>query len=364
MRDNCRSGCLPAVRYVAWPPRIAQAVLVALLLLIGYGFVLDVPSVANGGDQHGDELLAEDRGDVAFYRAVVERMQAGKGFYASVAAEQPARNYPTKPFVTWRLPTAAMLLAALGEADAGRLLQGLAAITVLLWLWVLIRAGVQRWTVLAAGLLISTGLAIALPMPGPSLYLHETWAAVLIGLSLALRQVAWPLGVVVGLAAVAFRELALPFVSVMGLCAVMEGRWREALGWTTAMLAFGLYLAAHAWCVAEHVGTDAVASRGWLALGGWEFVLETAQWNVAVLMVGPWLAAVAMPLALLGAGAWNHPLGHRLGLTVTVYTLAFLFVGRPDNDYWGIVYAPLIALGLAFSPAGCQCLWAAARARA
>ncbi|NBC47842.1 MAG: hypothetical protein GVY22_07610 [Gammaproteobacteria bacterium] len=322
--------------------------------------MLQVPPVSES--EKPDAMLEAERGDVALYRAIVERMQAGQGYYAAVAVEQPARNYPTTPFVTWRLPTMAMVLDMLGEADAARLLQVLAVITVLLWLWVLIRAGVRRWMVLWAGLLLATGVVMAFPVPAPSLYLHETWAGVLIALSLGLRQSARPLAVLAGFAAMACREHAVLFVAVMGFCALLEGQRREALGWVAAMLAFALYLAAHAWQVAEHVGTDALESSGWLVLGGWEFVLQTAQWNVVVLMAGPWLAAVAMPLVLLGSGAWVDPLGHRLGLTVVGYTLAFMIIGRPDNDYWGILCAPLIALSLAFAPAGLRGLWQAAQA--
>jgi hypothetical protein len=351
-----------AVRYSAWPQPLSRSLLLAVLLAIGYGLMLQVPPVSES--EKPDAMVEADRGDVALYRAIVERMQAGQGYYPAVAAEQQARNYPTTPFVTWRLPTMAVMLSALGKADAGRLLQALAASTVLLWVWVLIRAGFQRGVVLAAGLLLGTSVTLALPMPAPSLYLHETWAGLLIALSLGLRQSAWPLAVLAGFAAMACREHALLFVAVMGFCALLEGQRREALGWVAAMLAFGLYLAVHAWQVAEHVGSDALESSGWLALGGWEFVLQMAQWNVVVLMVGPWLAAVAMPLALLGSGAWDHPLGRRLGLTVAGYTLAFMIVGRPDNDYWGILCAPLIALSLAFAPSGLRSLWMAARTRA
>ncbi len=351
----------PAIRYTSWQPRLAQAVLLAVLLVIAYGFVLDVPSVTE--DNADVQMLEADRGDVALYRVVVERMQAGESFYAATGTEQPARQYPTTPFVTWRLPTTATLIATLGVHWAGKLLQALAAITVLLWLWVLIRAGFQRWTVLAAGLLLGTGVTMALPMPAPSLYLHETWAGVLIALSLALRQSAWPLAVLSGFMALAFREHALLFVAVMGCCALLEGQRREALAWGAAILVFMLYLAVHAWQVSEHIGPDALASSGWLVFGGWRFVLETAQWNVVVLMLGPWLAVIALPLALVGAGAWRHPLGNRLGLTVMLYTLAFMIAGRPDNDYWGILCAPLIALSLTFAPAGLRGLWVAARGR-
>ena len=352
-----------AIRYASWPPALARATLLALLIGIGYGFLLDVDSVTDDGERGQDQaaLLEEDRGDVALYRAVIERMQAGEGFYVANGSEQVARGYPTTPFITWRLPTQARLIATLGELQAGKLLQALTVLTVLLWLWVLIHAGLRRWTVLAAGLLLLSSLSLALPMPAPSLYLHETWAAVLILLSLALRQIAWPLAVFTGFLALAFRELALPFVAVMGLCALWEGKDREALGWGAAILAFGLYLSLHAWLVSQHLAPDALSSPGWLTLGGWGFVLETVQWNVATLIVGPWLAVIAFPLALLGAGAWRHPLGNRLGLSVMIYTLAFLIVGRPDNDYWGVVCSPLIALSLTFAPSGVAAIWKAAR---
>jgi uncharacterized membrane protein YbhN (UPF0104 family) len=37
--------------------------------------------------------------------------------------------------------------------------------------------------------------------------------------------------------------------------------------------------------------------------------------------------------------------------TVALYLLAFLCVGKPFNNYWGAVYTPLMAFGLAAVPA-------------
>ena len=31
---------------------------------------------------------------------------------------------------------------------------------------------------------------------------------------------------------------------------------------------------------------------------------------------------------------------------VLTYLAIWLFIGRPDNDYWGLVVAPLLPLGL------------------
>ena len=70
----------------------------------------------------------------------------------------------------------------------------------------------------------------------------------------------------------------------------------------------------------------------------------------AVLLAAPlWVPALAAPLALLGLacrGPTGAGLGLRLGVVVLGYTLAFCIVGRPDNDYWGLMIAPLWPLGL------------------
>ncbi len=47
----------------------------------------------------------EDGGDLALYRRISERVITGEDYYAAALAEQRAGNYPTRPFVTVRLPT-------------------------------------------------------------------------------------------------------------------------------------------------------------------------------------------------------------------------------------------------------------------
>ena len=63
-----------------------------------------------------------------------------------------------------------------------------------------------------------------------------------------------------------------------------------------------------------------------------------------------WVAALVLPPALLGLLFWSGGGGGRGARTAFVvlgYALGFCFIGRPNNDYWGLIIAPLWPLGLA-----------------
>lgn len=297
--------------------------------------------------------------DLDLYRALAERVERGESYYAATAAEQPARGYPTRPFLTWRLPTATWLIAATGEAGAVALLRLLAVATTLTWWDALRRAGRGSRGALAGAAAIATVGLLGL---GSSLaYLHELWAGLLVALSLALWGRWWPVAAMVGLAAVALREQAALYLLVMLIAAAREGRRTEAAAWagTLGLAALGLTL--HASAVASSVPPDGSSSAGWLALGGYPQVLLTGQWNAVVLLLGAWLVLFTVPLALLGAATWTGPLGTRVGLTVCAYTGAFLVAGRPENHYWGLVVAPLAAVALTWAPRAVRGLVEAAR---
>ncbi len=135
----------------------------------------------------------------------------------------------------------------------------------------------------------------------------------------------------------------------MSVLAWWERRRGEALAWFLGMVGFAVFLAVHAWTVSRHVtGSDLLAAP-WLQLGGWPFVIKTARAHLLLLLTPSWLAAIALPLALLGLAGWSGRIGMRVGLTVGAYVAAFLVVGRSMHAYWGLMYAPLLPLGAIFA---------------
>ena len=343
-------------RYTNWPPHLAQLVLITLTLLIGFGLLLDYPELGNLATSAETE---EEKGDIALYRTVVKRMRAGESFYVATGEEQHLKGYATTPFLTWRLPTLAWLIATLGEIPMANILRVLAGLAMLVWIQSLKDQGFKRRGTILGVLLVYSSLVIV--MPPTTVYLHEAWAATLIAFSLALWQRFWRLSVLFGIAALAFRELALPYVLAMAVCAAWEGHWREVVGWVLGTSLFLIGITWHASIVNPLIQPHALQGGGWLALGGWAFVLSANQLNIIILALGQWLTAFWVPLALIGAGSSAGPLGNRLLLIVGGYTLAFLFAGRPDNNFWGIIYGPLIAVSLTFMPLGLSALLSAAR---
>jgi hypothetical protein len=63
-----------------------------------------------------------------------------------------------------------------------------------------------------------------------------------------------------------------------------------------------------------------------------------------------WLNAILLPLAVLSLWGWQGNIGTRAALTISIYVLVFIVIGRNDNYYWGFMYAPMMAVGLVYSP--------------
>jgi hypothetical protein len=180
---------------------------------------------------------------------------------------------------------------------------------------------------------------------------HETWAGLLIALSLALRtdKHFWA-AVALGLLAALVRELAMPYLLVMALIAAMERRRTESIAFALTLALALAALAWHAHQVMALTNPGDMASPGWLSLGGWFFVLATVKWNAIVAVIGAWSAAIIFPLAIVGAGGWRGGGGLRLLTLLVGYALGFMVLGRPENRYWGLMTAPLVGIGLALAP--------------
>ncbi len=287
--------------------------------------------------------------DVAMYARIVQRIHGGEGYYQAAGAELRSGGRALRPFFNWRLPTLACLMARLPDANAGRLvLAGLALVGLLLWAKIL--QGIRPAWLQAVGavlLLFPFGLTAVAPFH----MFHESWAGVCIAVALAARARGyWQASVVAGLLALSLRELALPFVAVMLVGAWWQRHRPEAACWLVGLVAFVVLLGGHAWIVSGHVTQADPAHEGWWHLPDWAFVVRTARANPILQMAPSWVAGVVLPLALVGLAAWSGPVGTRVAAVVGVYVASFVIVGRSVNDYWGLMYAPLLPLGLIFAP--------------
>jgi hypothetical protein len=335
-------------------PMAAALMIAALLGLLGVGLwdTLAVPPPVKPPvvltKVHG--VWKRPPTDSDFYRKVIADVKAGAPYYPAAVHDQRVGHYPLHPFIAVRPPVLATGLAMLPSESAGRvLLAGLAALTVAAWGWRFVEMRPGKLRLAAAVGLLAVGVVAAF---SAGVYpFHEVWAGLLISLSLAHRRPGmWTASVLIGLFAALLRELSAAYLIAMMVLAWKDGCRREATAWAAALGVFFAALGAHAVMVHSLVlPTDAV-SQGWLKISGWPFVLDSARWNTILLQTPRWLGALLMPFALMGLAMWRGPVGERVALTVLGYTGAFVFLGRPENAYWGLMIAPLLPLGLLFAP--------------
>jgi hypothetical protein len=288
--------------------------------------------------------------DRYFQRSVADKVARGDNYYTAAAAEQRANSYPTSPPQVFREPTLTWWLALLQIQPIRR-----GALIILLVLaTIAMREALDSTTIprplrLPVTVMQVTGFAIA--WHRIQVYQHEVWAALLIALSLALyRPRRYLISVCIAVLACLVRELALPFIWVMLAFAIYERRWREATAWVTGMMVFLVLFAIHLYVASGLSRPGDIISSGWFYVGGWNFVVETAKKNELLFFCSNWIVAGAVCLGLIGLGGWRDPWVSRAALIVGGYMIAFLFVGRPDNNYWGYLYSPLLPLGWLLAP--------------
>jgi len=203
--------------------------------------------------------------------------------------------------------------------------------------------GVPRLVLYSAIFLLSGPMACSISTSG--VVYHELWAGICISLSLAARaRRLWFLYGFFGILALFIRELSLIYAGVMLFMAWREGRYRELTFWLAGLVIYSIIFGIHLKIVSGLL-METDRANNWIATGGWSFVLSTATWNLPLLFAPARVVAVFVPLALLGLAGWRGATGSRVALTVGAYVVAFLIVGRPDNLYWGLMYAPLLPLG-------------------
>lgn len=332
-------------------PGTALGVLLTLLLLIAAGMAL-LPTTNPTGSPQG--------GDASLYRQITTRVAKGENYYHAVAVEHRASFYPLKPYTAVRPPVLTAIMSRIGPTAADLLLRLLAitaAVATVIRLVPDLRAPFREAAILlaatSAGAFVQSGMWVW----------HEVWAGLLITLALACRTDRhWAASLALGLTAALIRELAFPFLIVMAGAAWRDGRKREAYAWVGACAIVLTALAFHWWMVAGIARAGDVTSPGWAALGGWRFDLTLARQSSLLIALPAWVAALTVPFALLGWAAKAGGYAARTTALLGFWFGAFLIFGRPDNAYWGFLFAPILPIGLAFAPSALADLVRAVRA--
>jgi hypothetical protein len=313
----------------------------------------------------GSKAGPEDptKGDIALYRAEVERIHAGENYYQVAAEELVARGYPTRSVFNWRTPLPMWLIGKMPAVVLGKVLLGVLALTVLLMAFEVasreqsnIYRGPLPLAMLVAGALFPCLLGNIFVMP-------VLWAGVLIAISVCAYGVRRPyLGAAAGLAAVFFRELALPYCLLGAALAAWQKRRGELLVWVVGLAAWTVFFGLHWLQVKELTAPNAAAHRdSWVQFGGATFVLAITQMNSWLVLLPQWVTALFFVAAMCGLAGWNSPQGLRTGLSVCLYVVAFAIVGQDFNRYWGLLVAPLMCFGVVRCPASLLELWKASR---
>lgn len=302
---------------------------------------------------------APDRGpgDVELYRAEVERIHAGEGYYQAAAAELRPRGYPTRSIFNWRTPLPVWLIGAVPDRAIAKSLLGLAALALLGLAFGLLHRDAGPRAALAGVTLLVGAL---LPCVIDDLFvMPEVWSGVLLALSLvAYGTGRRRLGFAAGLAALVLRELAAPYCLLCMALAMRERRYRELAAWCVGLALYAGYYAIHLAHVLPLIHADDVAhAHGWLRFGAAGFVLSTAQMNVFLLLLPQWVTAIYLAVALVGFASWRTAAGEWIALTAAIYVAAFSIFGQPFNQYWGSLIAPLLCLGAARGPGAIVELW-------
>ncbi len=292
-------------------------------------------------------------GDIQTFRRIIQRMQAGEGYYEAFGTELREGGYNSRSVFNWRSPLhlSAMAFAPDLVSRACLVVAGLMAVFA---------AAVATHRAGGSGplQLIVTGLAVSeCFLFGLDFHLFpEVWAGVLISLSVTAYAFERELtGVGFGTLALFVRELAFPYVVVSLAIALWRRRRIEAQAWIAGLCAWGAYFLVHAYLATSHMrASDTGPLLPWLQFGGPRFLVTLTKMS-PLCGLPDWVAALSLTLMLLGVGGWKTGIRNRVSVIVGTYMTAFTIIGMPVNFYWGAITNPLLAFGLVWSlPAVCD----------
>lgn len=324
--------------------RLALGIVVLLLLAcLSALFVPDPPALgaATGG--------ARNQTDLMLYENIVAGVKGGGNYYAVAADALRAGSYPLRPFLTFRMPGLAVVLAALPDWAPRYLLLLLAFCTGMSWA-ARLRPVLPRLVPLIAFAILLLGSLLAFFQAELAAF-HEIWAGLLVAWSLALRKPGrWIEAAAVALLAMLIRETAALYVVIMLVFAWLEGERRECAGWGAALGLFAVALGIHAYAVTGVTGPLDPASPGWAGLQGFGLFVKSLTLATALQMLPVWAGALLVGLALLGWAAWDDSLGLRMIAILASYAAVIGIFARLDTFYWGLMVAPVFLVGLVFVP--------------
>jgi hypothetical protein len=314
--------------------------LVASLLAL---FVPDPPALgaATGG--------ARSQTDLMLYQTIVAGIKGGGNYYQVAADALRAGSYPLRPFLTFRMPALAVVLAALPEWAPRYLLFLLVLCTGVTWA-ARLKPMLPRAVPVIAFAILLLGSLLAFFQADLAAF-HEIWAGLLVAWSLALRKPGrWIEAVAIALAAMLIRETAALYVVIMMIFAWLEGERRESIGWAAALGLFAVALGVHAHAVMGVTGPLDPASPGWAGLQGFGLFVKSITLATALQLMPLWGASLLVGLALFGWAAWNDALGLRMIAILAAYAAVIGIFARLDTFYWGLMVAPVFLVGLVFVP--------------
>jgi hypothetical protein len=319
------------------------------IVLVGLLLAITVCLLFSRETPHESGASTDGPDDATLYRSIIARMRAGESYYPAAASELRKQPYGMKSVFNWRPPMLAILISGLPSDAWGRaILASIAIATV-----VIARVAARRHGKLV-GILVPIsifygGMLNCFSRNG--VYFSELWAGTLICLSVCCYGAGWWIvGAVAGFVALLMRELAAPYVIIAFAIALWRMRRTEIVVWLIGFAAYACIFAMHTSAVHRQIRPEDFSDpQGWFQLGGIRFILATAHWNGIIEHLPLWTTAILLPIALLSLVAARSEVGFRAATAVVIYLLLFAFVGRPFNDYWGMLYIATLSIGIGWS---------------
>ncbi|MYL98004.1 hypothetical protein GR702_09490 [Novosphingobium sp. FGD1] len=322
----------------------AQALIVIAALALLLALSLMIRPADSEGAITGDGTYS----DVQLYRDVAHAVASGEGYYPAATRLHRMHGFPTRPFITVRLPTLAWIEAGLGWRATHMLLLTLLGAAALAWFSMLrpLAGQAERF---GASLLVVAGGAMA--ASDELVVTHELWAGVLVALALAMTvRGNLSAGLASAACALAVRELAVLFVLVAGASALHKRQYRAAFCWAGLLAGYTVVLYLHWRAVAPLSLPGDALSQGWSGMRGPAAPLRDIA-EVTLINLAPQPLSYCLVMLALAGFLSAPPSVARMAIPYLALVAALLAVfARPVNFYWAILATPTVMAGLAFLP--------------